>query len=195
MKVSNLDTPVKQGDNHCFRVQFKCTLVCGKSAWQKLLWAAIVCLWGRINLCFDSHFFFVCIKIKFFGVFSRASLSVKRFAIYIKGLFYILNSIKRFRCIKLGSSVSSNELQPLVQSQMVQGSLHEGLIWSKFVFDKLLVYWPHRDKALPVQLGSVSSVHKWDCEKVWLGVYQSLDVTPVLDINALTVTEAIFTEI
>lgn len=49
-----------------------------------------------------------------------------------------------------------------------QRALREALIRSNFVFDKLLVYWPHTDKALPVQLGPVSSVHKWDCEKVRL---------------------------
>lgn len=47
-------------------------------------------------------------------------------------------------------------------------SLRESLIWSNFVFDKLLVYWPHTDKTLLVQLSPVSSVHKWDCEKVRL---------------------------
>lgn len=61
----------------------------------------------------------------------------------------------------------------LARSQMAlsedrAASLREALIWSNFVFDKLLVYWPHTDKALPVQLGPVSSVHKWDCEKVRL---------------------------
>lgn len=131
-------------------------------------------------ICALIHIFSLfALKLEFLIYFHKHHCLKKVFAIYIKCFICILNSIERFRYVKLSLNVSSNELQPLVQSQMVQGSLHEGLIWSKFVFDKLLVYWPHRDKALPVQLGSVSSVHKWDCEKVWLSVYQSLDVTPL----------------
>lgn len=63
-------------------------------------------------------------------------------------------------------------------------SLCEAFIWSNFVFVKLLsLLTTHTDRPLPVPLGPVSSVHKWDCEKVGARVYQSLDVTPLLQIS------------
>lgn len=195
MKVSNLDTPVKQGDNQCFRVQFKRILVCGKSAWQKLLWPAIVCLWGQINLCFDSHLFFVCMKIRISDLFSGASSSEKRFAIYMKGFICVLNSMGRFGYIKLSLNISSNELQPTCLVTNGAGRpawrphLEQICVWQTFGLLTTQRQGPSCSTGvcqLSTQMGLWESL-AWCLPKSWCNA-------SVLVIDASTVTEAIFTE-
>lgn len=56
-------------------------------------------------------------------------------------------------------------------------SLREALIWSNFVFDKLLVYWPHTDPSSSTELCQLSTqMGLWESQA---SVYQSLDVTPL----------------
>lgn len=98
-------------------------------------------------------------------------LTLQSFPLHTFKTLSVLLKFQSLKCTKLDQAVS-NRGHTLAHKWCWLTwaiSSHEAPhLGSSFVFDKLLVYWPHTDKGLPVLLGSVSSVHKWDCEKVRL---------------------------